>query len=289
LVIIKSLSKILIALIAVLLLHACIWVEPKTKEKPIARVGDAYLYFSDIKESIPKDINTEDSTILAGNLINNWVRQQVVIKIAEQNLPENAKNFESQLKDYRNSLLIYTYEDRLVQEKLDTIVSPIELEEYYKLNLENFRLNQDAFEIWYFKIPEDAPFQARIENLVSVNTLEARSELIDYCRQYALDYQFEEDYWLYEKDLLKLISQFEDESIFKKWKKQSFINVLVGNNIIFIGLVNSEKKGDFAPLPLIRETAESAILNKRKLDFLKEMRSDLYKAAVRKNEIEYFE
>jgi len=275
--------------LTLLLFSACSFFEPQKNEKPVARFGSNFLYLSDIKESFPPAISKEDSLQLAQGIIQNWINQQVIIQKAELNLPEQLKNFDQQLKNYRNSLLIYTYEDQLVQQKLDTVVSRSEAEFYYEQNQENFRLNQNAYRIWYFKIQSEAPFQERVNSLYKNSSLEARQELIDYCRQYALVYFFEESKWITERELISEILILSDFNLLDQLNRDKLLKHTFDNTIYYIGIVDKRNKGDFAPLSLVRKSVDSAILNKRKLDFLKEMRADLYKASLRNNEIEIFE
>ena len=94
-------------------------------EKPLARVYDKYLYPSDLADAIPVTASRRDSAKIASQFINNWVHENVLIKQAELNLSEEQLNFNEQLNSYKNSLVIYAYEQALINEKLDTSVSLI--------------------------------------------------------------------------------------------------------------------------------------------------------------------
>ncbi|MGY6560955.1 MAG: hypothetical protein ACXITV_02500 [Luteibaculaceae bacterium] len=271
-----------------LILSACNLFSDTEKESPIARVGNTFLYPKNLEGLLPQDVSPEDSIRLVNSYIQSWVSQQVIIKTAEINLPDALKNFDQQLRDYRNSLLIYTYEDLLVSQKLDTIVSRTEAEFYFEQNVENFRLNQNALKFWFIKIPQDAPFKQRAEELSSLKTLEAKSELIEYCRKYAIEFFIDDDTWFYEREMIRRLPILTEEDRLEKLKEKRVIKIVEEDFILMIGIFELKNKGEHAPLSLVREVVESAILNKRKLDFLKEMRTDLQKAAQRNNEIEFF-
>jgi len=94
----------------------------KNKEKAIARVNDKYLYREDLKDVVPAGASATDSIEITAAYINNWVRQELLLKQAEDNLEESNRDFTNQIEQYRNSLIIYAYESELVKQKLDTVV-----------------------------------------------------------------------------------------------------------------------------------------------------------------------
>jgi hypothetical protein len=90
-------------------------------------VDDKYLYSSELKDVIPLNTTVKDSLILAKNYINNWVREKLILRQALLNLSEEQLDFEKQLDNYRNSLIIYQYKSLLVNQKLDTAIKPSEI------------------------------------------------------------------------------------------------------------------------------------------------------------------
>ncbi|MDV7396202.1 hypothetical protein RZS08_32715, partial [Arthrospira platensis SPKY1] len=97
----------------------------------VARVFDRQLRWSELRQVVPVDADPTDSAALAQAYITNWSRQQVLLERAERNLGEEQKEFDRQLRDYRNSLIIFAYEQALVDQKLDTTVTMAEVEEYF--------------------------------------------------------------------------------------------------------------------------------------------------------------
>ncbi|MCC6600852.1 MAG: hypothetical protein IT223_09290 [Crocinitomicaceae bacterium] len=89
----------------------------------VARVGTKELTWAQLKEVIPDNSSPGDSVQLAERYITDWVREQAVLIQAEENLAEEKKDFEGRIENYRKSLLIYTYEQEWVRQKLDTNVS----------------------------------------------------------------------------------------------------------------------------------------------------------------------
>jgi len=67
---------------------------------------------------------------------------------AEENLTNEENTIYNKLvQDYKQSLLVNGYKERLIQQQLDTVISEDEIEEYYNSNSNNFRLNEELIKI----------------------------------------------------------------------------------------------------------------------------------------------
>ena len=127
-----KLETYLIALLT--LISACSLFNGKESDKePVARVYDSYLYKSDIRIIIPQGISYQDSISLSKSYMDNWIRQHLILHKAELNLIDKSRyiGIEKQLQDYRNSLINYAYKKELIRQKLDTVVTDKEIEDYY--------------------------------------------------------------------------------------------------------------------------------------------------------------
>ena len=138
---------------ALIFLTSCSYFFKKKTERILARTYDDYLYESDLKGVIPIGVSPKDSTNLAKNFIDAWVRQKLLIRQAENNLTDQQLDFSTQLENYQNSLTIYEYEHELVNQKLDTIVSEEEIVNYYAVNQKNFLLKENIVQLQYVKLP----------------------------------------------------------------------------------------------------------------------------------------
>lgn len=89
----------------------------------VATAYDERLHWSDLRQVIPMDLDPVDSAAMASAYVTSWLQQQVVLHKAEENIAEADKDFAPKLRDYRNSLLLFAYEQELVNQKLDTVVT----------------------------------------------------------------------------------------------------------------------------------------------------------------------
>ena len=94
----------------------------------VAKIGNHKLYASDLNAYIPDSASPEDSTRLALQYINSWASDMAFIDVAEKELSKSEKNVDKELEDYRRSLLKYRYEQKYVNQRLDTAVTDAQIE-----------------------------------------------------------------------------------------------------------------------------------------------------------------
>ena len=105
--------------------------EDKPEPILLAQVFDYKLYFDDIKDLIQGYATAEDSIQQVRSLTDHWVRDRLILVEAEKNFPKEA-NMNKLLEDYRQSLLRHFFEQRTLEERLDTVITENDLLNYYE-------------------------------------------------------------------------------------------------------------------------------------------------------------
>lgn len=135
--------KFAIGLMLVLALVSCQNSGNGKNDKPVAAIYDKVLYQSDLQDILYDGISVNDSIVRTKAFIDNWIRRQLLIHQAENNLDKSELDCLKEIEDYRNSLIIYKYESLLISQNLDTLVSDEEIEKYINDNA-LFDMNKDA-------------------------------------------------------------------------------------------------------------------------------------------------
>ena len=135
--------KFAIGLMLVLALVSCKNSGNGKNDKPVAAIYDKVLYQSDLQDILYDGISVNDSIVRTKAFIDNWIRRQLLIHQAENNLDKSELDCLKEIEDYRNSLIIYKYESLLISQNLDTVVSDEEIEKYINDNA-LFDMNKDA-------------------------------------------------------------------------------------------------------------------------------------------------
>ena len=257
----------------------------RSDEKPIARVYDRYLYPSDLDEIIPVTASYEDSTILAEQHIKSWVHENVLLKQAELNLSDDQLDFEEKLNQYKNSLIIYAYEQALINEKLDTSVSMLAMSNYYLRNKVNFLITKPAYKLKYVKVSKADQELKQLKKWIRSDKNEDVDELQLYCETNGLKYYLNDSVWVTAEKIHNEIPPQNEMNFYKDPGTGLF--VLEDDHFVYLIFVTSVlKQGEQAPLELVMPELRTLILNIRKRELLKKMRKDIYNEALRKRNVE---
>jgi hypothetical protein len=276
-----SLKKIVFVLLV--FISAC-KSNPDPGEKVVARVYDSYLYVKDLNGKLPVNVSHADSAVLIKEVIDTWVKQQLLIKQAEKNLSDEDKDFTKQLEDYRNSLLIYKYETQLIKQNLDTVITDNEIAGYYEKNKSNFELKENIVKVIYVKIPRSVPMTVPKLYIGSDKPAD-RKRLQDFCVKYAVNYYLDDQNWLLFNDILKEIpiNTYNQEEYLKNNRT---IEIQDSSFSYLLSIKGFMIKEGVSPLSFERKNIRDIIINKRKLKLIEDMQQDVYKNAVKKGAFE---
>lgn len=224
--------------------------------------------------------------MLAERYIQEWVKQEVVLAQAETNLSEDQKNVDELIENYRKSLIIYTYEQELVKQRLDTNVKEEEIEKYYYDNLQNFQLRDYIVKVKYCAIASDNRQIKTLKKLFFSNEPQDLVKLEKFCVDNGASYFFDEDKWMLWDDFMQLQQvplNVGDKDAFMKRNKN--IEFEKDNNLYLLSVVDYQVSGSQSPLSFEREKIRDMIINNRKQQLLASMREFTYTQAVQNGQV----
>lgn len=267
------------------LIASCVRTKPGSSELFVARVNDAYLLPSDIQQILPVNVSPQDSAVIVERFINSWVSKQVFLQEARNKLPSEKQNFERQIEEYRNSLISFSYENELVRERLDTVVSENQLSAYYEKNKADFRLLENIVKADYVKLPLDAPDLNRFRRLFRSTDPDEAGLLEEYCIQNAATYFLDNDSWLIFTDLLREVP-LRVTNVEGYLRSNQNVEVNDENFRYFVKILDYQLQGSVSPLAFERENIRNIILNQRKHELINNVRNQIYQDAVDRGQVE---
>ncbi len=255
--------KFILILTLIFFTDLCSRIQDSPKDTPLAKVGDQFLYSHEIKGLIRAGLAKDDSTVMLTSLVEKWVRKQLILQKAELNLTEEEKDVSKALDEYRTSLIIFKYEQKLIKEKLDTAVSKAEIEKYYNENTSNFVLNYDLVKAQYVKLPLKTPKMDKLKELMKTENEENVKQLESYCFQYATKYDYFKDDWV-NLDNIRAVFPVEISGSETYLKYTKFIEAKDSIYYYLLNIKDVKTKGNIAPLNFVDNDIKSIILLKRK-------------------------
>lgn len=263
----------------VFFLSGCLNSGKKVQEIPVAKVYDRYLFVSQLQDIVPTGLSEEDSVLIVKNYVEKWIRNQLLLFQAEQYLAPEEKDVERQIEDYRNSLLIFKYEQSFINKKLDTLVKEKNIEEYYNNYSSNFILNNNLIKGIFIQVPRSAPEIYKIRSWYRSDNPDNIKQMEQYCYANATKFDYFEDVWRYFPEILKNMPEIysRPENILKYRKSYE---VKDSTYYYFLKISDFRLEGMVTPLELVREDIRSILLNKRKIQLIQELETNIYNDAL---------
>lgn len=254
------------------------------KGEVVAEVGNAYLYKEDLDKIVPRGLEKADSISLAKQFIDSWALKQLMLQKAEEMLPKDDKDVERELEEYRMQLLIFRFENKYVEEKLDTLIKDQEMLQYYNEHPDSFIAKNGIIKTRLIKMHNSSPNLQIVRKLAQSKDEGNMEELEDLAYNSAYKYITYNDDWvdlqLVSKDMGIDLSQLQ-ELIAKKniieLKDSVYTNIL--------HVVEYKKTGEQTPFEYNTERIKDIILTKRKQDVLNNLQKDIFKSALENNKL----
>lgn len=266
----------------VLLLSSCF---NNNEGKIIASVNEKDLMLEEVLEEMP--IQIEDSSFFVERYMNDWIRKQLMIYHAEINLSSAIQNYEKQIKEYRASLLIYAYQQELINQNFDTSISLKQVTDYYNQYKDEFKLSKNIFKGRFIVVDRSAPKLINLNKWYKSNKESSLEDLNDYCQQFAKEYYLEDDRWQYFSIFnQKLPEYIIEESYFLENTKGV---VFEDDNLRYYVFIKDYLiNGSISPLEMEQEKIKNVLLNKNKIEYLKQLEDELYQNGLALKKIKIY-
>ncbi|MDZ4756646.1 MAG: hypothetical protein SGJ10_00725 [Bacteroidota bacterium] len=257
------------------------------KGRKLARVGDNYLYSADLNGLIRPNANATDSERFAKNYIRNWVEKQVLLLEADNTLTDEEKNKDIQIADYKNSLMIESLRQKIVQKHADTSVTTAEIREYYMKNRKEFELKTNLIRLNYFKFKKGITGIDKARQWFLTDDVNQTAKLMDYSKVLA-EFSFVNDtVWLKFDDIAKEIplKAYNEEQFLTNNRKTILEDALF---LYFVDIKDSRIRSGVSPLELELDNIRNIIGNKKKIDAVKKKEIELLRNAEKEGITEIY-
>ncbi|MCL2414559.1 MAG: hypothetical protein FWC94_04820 [Bacteroidales bacterium] len=291
-------SRFAVILSGLILFVAC---DPKPNGVPIARVMNEYLFLSDLEGVVPPGTLQTDSLEAVQTYIHNWIQQRLLLNKAKRNLPGYQRAFEREIENYRNSLIIFTFQNALIEQMIDTTVTESQIQRFYEENKEQFLLRTNVVRVRFAKvdnIPSNTINVAEreklrentiIRNLIFSNELTGEQwvQLVELCQRNSTNFFLDEDSWIHFNDLLREIPIDADNQEDFLRRNRHF-QVPEEEHTFFVNILEFRLAGDLSPIEFEHERIRRAILNSRRVGLIESLRNDVVAEGQERNWFEIF-
>ncbi len=281
-------NRLFILLLLLCSFAGCTKFKKPDKRVPVAKVNDIVLYYDQIPGHITRGASASDSAAIIQNYINKWAKREFVYQKARENLlPEIKATIERQIDETRGDLIIYEYQRQMMLEKMDTIVTDQEIEDYYNLNSNSFVLGSNIVKALFIKLPPETPDIYRIKLLARSNNQADLQELESYCFQFAEKFDdFGENWITLDRLSAELGGRIDDQENFLR--RYSFYETKDSLSVYLLNIRDYRLRSSIAPFDYIKDDIKRIILNNRRFVFIQSLENGIYNEALKANKFKVF-
>ncbi len=282
-------NRTVLLLIIVFLCVSCKENNKVAKRIPLAEIDKAVLFYDEIPGPlIQKGLNASDSTAVVQNYINKWTKRQLLLQKAEENLSAAMKtDIGHELEETRTNLLIYQYQRQMMLEKMDTLITDTELQNYFTANEKSFLLSSNIVKALFIKLPRETPDLDKIKRLARSGSQSDLQQLESYCYQFAEKFDDFNENWIPVTRLsVELQDDIQNEESFLK--RNTYFETVDSSSVYLISIRDYRLRGTPAPFEYVRDDIKRIIWNTRRFEFIQALENGIYSDALKKNSFKIY-
>lgn len=255
---------------------------------PVARVGNAYLYKEDIEKLITAELSPEDSTTLVNGYINRWATKRLLVDNAQRNITlDEQDRLNNLVEQYKLDLFSQAYKDALVARSLDSTITDFEASQFYTENKENFKLNESLLKLRYIEMGENDYNEDEIKKRFTRFNAKDKRFLDSISVQFRAQY-LNDSTWISLDKVIAKIPPVNVENSDQLLNKTEFLQLRDSLGLYLIAVNDRLDRNDDAPLEYVLPTVKQILLNRRKLDLIKQLEKDITKDAIKNKQFELY-
>ncbi|WP_077155360.1 peptidylprolyl isomerase [Bacteroides bouchesdurhonensis] len=276
---------IILLLVTLYCCGACKEIHDHKGKTPLVEVDGNFLYREDLMSVLPVGLSKDDSTLFVEHYIRSWVEDILLYEKAENNIPDNVE-VDKLVENYRKALIMHTYQQELINQRLTNDIPEQEVSAYYQENKDLFKLEYPLIKGLFIKVPLTAPQLNNVRRWYKSVQQDMIDNLEKYSFQNAVKYKYFYDEWVPVTDILDMIP-LDIESPEEYVNKHRQVELKDTAFYYFLNVTDYRGVGDEKPFEFARSEVKDLLVNQRSVNFMEQVKSDLYQRAVDKKKIIY--
>ena len=279
--------RILVLLLITLLgCGACKEQRDHKGKTPLVEVDGNFLYKEDLMSVLPVGLSKDDSILFAEHYIRSWAEEILLYEKAANNIPDNV-DVEKLVENYRKALIMHTYQQELINQKLTSDISEQEIADYYEKNKDLFKLESPLIKGLFIKVPLTAPQLNNVRRWYKTEKQDAVESLEKYSLQNAVKYEYFYDKWVPITEVMDLMP-LKVPDAGEYLNKNRHVELKDTAFHYFLNVSDYRAVGEQEPYEFARSQVKDMMLNMKQVNFMKQVKEDLYQRAEKKDKIKYY-
>jgi len=246
--------------------------------KSIASAGEKKLSEEEYRQFNFFGSGGADSAVTSKKLIENWAQDELFYQEAKEKLMPEDLNVDAEVEKYRQELINYKYEIRLIENNLDTSITKEEVQAYYDANRDNFILKDNIVKVNYFKVPVKVKALSKMKAALISQNPKDKEVLKSLCLQYADNYFVNDSTWLLLEDIKKEIPQLRDLPEYNFYAGRYF-EYADSLNYYYLKIKEIKIKNGLSPINFEQNNIKKILLNGRKMKLIRQYKQQILEKA----------
>lgn len=273
-------------IVVVVFVASCSKESPDKTRTPLLEVEGKFLYLDQVEEIIPPNVNAEDSAEIASRFIRKWVTDVLLYENAKRNITNKAE-IDKLLEEYRKSLIIHAYQQRLIEQRLPKQMDENEMLTFYEQYSSQLSLRENIIKGILLIVPNTAPRLANVRSWVQSGNAQSLENIEKYSLQNAISYDYFANNWIPFSEILKKIPvTLEDPASFISSRK--YFELSDSTRHYLLKIEDYRTVGQVEPFEMAKDKISNLLLNKSKIEFISNFEDEIYNDAIKKGSINYF-
>lgn len=254
-------------------------------DRLVAEVYNRKLYASEVAALLPDGLSKEDSLAFANRVIDDWLKEQIILYEAEKNLTLSEKNFDAEMKAYRQSLLKNRYFEKLTSDSASFYVPDNEVKKVIRQSNANLMSEKEIVRINYVKLDKNSNVKEELkEILFDENRREIEKSRIEAICADSIEYFIENDRWLFWEDIqLEIPIDITDKESLKQ--QPEYIEKNIDNFCYLIVILDFKEELTGEESKEYFESVRAMLIQKKKNAFIDKKIHELYEKARKEEKI----
>ena len=277
----QVMRKTIIYLLLPVLLCSCNAIQSLVHDdQVVAKVGKNKLYRSELERFIPNMVSGADSARLAEQYINTWAMDLLYLDVAEKELSKGELDVSADLEDFRRSLLKYRYEQRYINDRLDTLVTDEQIRQYYEAHQADFELKRPVLKVRFVDVMKDSPNKDAILRMMSSQEYNDVQRADTLAKSTALRYFDSSDTWMDANELAKSFGlDYTQMLSYLRWDNTIRYEPADRADLMVAYVCDIRNNGP-APLDYCADRIRDILMSARKHNLMNSLERDLLENAL---------
>lgn len=281
----KHVCKIFFVTIALAVVTSCSYFKDEDNKDAVVQLDEYVITNDELKKLLPEGYTKEDSTRIVTDYINQWATDRLLYNRAKENISlKDQTQLENLIEQYRIELYAQMFMRDLTLQKLDTALNDKAIQKYYEGHKQEFKLNEEIVRFKYIHLSNTVNNISQAEKLFNSNTDQAINDLDSLSTDFKSS-MLNDQAWNRKSTFMQRIESINSENVDSYLVSGKYSKIQDSLGVYLIRVREVLRRGDIAPLPFVKPTVKEILINRKKLQYMRELEKELLNDAIENDKL----